>query len=162
MRESNDVLIDRPDLALANCDQICIAVPRGVANAALVREIRRGMEALAGRYGDKGIGLLFIVAETSSAPTGDARHEAGEMFDAMRPYLRVLSAQMEGSGFAAAAKRSVFTWATSKMLGKTPVKTFARLAEATAWLETKSAELRLPCPSRDTLEAVVRRIHPAK
>jgi len=162
MRESNDVLIERPDLALAHCEQVCIAIPRGHASVDMVREIRHGLEALARRFDDKGIALLFIVAETSSTPNGAARDAAGEMFDAVRPYLRVLSAQMEGSGFAAAAKRSVFTWATSKMLGKTPVKTFARLAEATAFLETKCSELRMPCPSRETLEAVVRRIHPAK
>ena len=162
MRESTDVLIERSDLALAHCDQICVAIPRGLASVELVREIRQALESLARRYGDKGIALLFIVAETSSAPKEAAREAAGEMFESIRPYLRVLSAQMEGSGFAAAAKRSVFTWATSKMLGKTPVKTFARLAEATAWLETKCAELRMPCPSRDTLDAVVRRIHPPK
>ena len=162
MRESTDVLIERGDLALAHCDQVCIAIPRGSATSDLVTDIRRGMETLAKRYGDKGIALLFVVAETSSTPSGEARHEAGEMFDAMRPYLRVVSAQMEGSGFTAAAKRSVFTWATSKMLGKTPVKTFARLSEATAWLEVKCAELRMPCPSRESLDALVRRIHPAR
>ena len=162
MREATEVLIERPDLALAHYDQVCVAIPRGAANVDLVKDIWRGMETLAKRWGDKGIALLFIVAETSSTPSGDARHEAGQMFDAMRPYLRLVSAQMEGSGFAAAAKRSVFTWATSKMLGKTPVKTFARLTEATAWLEVKSGELKLPCPPRDSLEAMVRRIHPAK
>ncbi len=162
MRESTDVLINRPDLALAHCEQICIAIPRGRAEVDLVRDIRRGMELLAKRYDERGFALLFIVAETSSTPSGAARDAAGEMFDALRPYLRVVSAQMEGTGFAAAAKRSVFTWATSKMLGKTPVKTFARLGEATEWLESKCGELGLPCPPRATIEALVRRVHESK
>ncbi len=162
MRESTDVLVQRPDLALAHCEQICIAIPRGAAEIDLVRDIWRGMEMLGKRYGDKGIAPLFTVAETSSTPSGEARGEAGKMFDAMRPYLRVVSAQMEGSGFAAAAKRSVFTWATSKMLGNTPIKTFARLMQATTWLEAKCKELKLPCPPRDVLEGVVRRIHEAQ
>jgi hypothetical protein len=161
MHESTEVLVDRADVAVAHCDQVCVAIPRGPVTTDLVREIRTGMEKLAKRF-DNGIALLFIVAEKSGAPSGDARKEAGDMFDAMRPHLRVVSAQMEGSGFLAAAKRSVFTWATSKMLSKTPIKTFAQLNDATAWLEMKCEELRLPCPSHDALDGLVRRIHPAK
>jgi hypothetical protein len=159
VRESTEVLIERPDLAVAIHDRILIAIPRGVADIAVVRDIRAGLETAGKRAGGGGIGFLFVVAATSTTPTGMAREEAAAMFDAARPYLRVLSAQLEGTGFAAAAKRSVFTWATSRMLGKTPVKTFAILGDAADWLETKCKELGIPCPPVHQLEASVRRIH---
>lgn len=158
MREEPQIVVDKPELVVAHYQQICIAIPRGDPDTAMIENIRGGMTALARRAGGS-VGLLFIVAAKSSAPTGRTREAAAEMFDELRPNLKAVSAHMEGSGFAAAAKRSVFTWATQRMLGKTPVKTFGRLADSTHWLELKCKELKLNCPTSLELQSFVSRIH---
>jgi hypothetical protein len=146
--------VETPTLSVAHAAHICIAIPRGPATSDGVRHIRGALEQLAQRV-KSGIGLLFIVAEGVGPPSGETRREVAEMFRAMHPHLKVIAAHMAGSGFIAAAKRSVFTWATSNLVGKTPIRAFSELAEATTWLHARATALDMACPSSLELQTFV-------
>jgi hypothetical protein len=159
---ATEIILVEKGLAVARAADVCIAVPRGTSDTALVKKIHAGLERVALQSATGRIALLFFVAESSTAPEGPARAAAGEMFEALKPNLHAIAAFMEGSGFMAATKRSVFAFATSRYLGKTPVKTFDQLSPAAAWLQTRCRELGVACPPSTNLEALVREIHPAR
>jgi hypothetical protein len=148
------VVVETATLTVAHAAQVCVVVPRGPPTTEGVRHIHGALEQLARRV-KTGIGMLFVVGERVAPPSGDTRTAVAEMFRAMHPHLKVVSAQMAGSGFIAAAKRSVFTWATSRLLGTTPVRVFGDLADAADWLHARSGELGLACPPSLDLQAFV-------
>lgn len=148
------MLVEKPSLMVAQSAHICIVVPRGVPTVEDVRHIHGGLEQVVKKV-KRGVGVLLVVSERVSPPSGDARHEVSEMFRAMRPHLKVISAHLAGNGFVASAKRSVFTWATSHMLGKTPIRAFGDLAGAADWLYDRAAVLELDCPSSLDLQTFV-------
>jgi hypothetical protein len=154
-----DVIIDEPHVVLAHAGDLCVVIPRGEATPDLVAKIRRGIELLSKRRKD-GIALLLIVTERSRVPSGGARAAVGRMFQELRPALRAVAALIAGGGFAAALKRSVFTWATSSILGKAPVKTFAALEEACPWLEAQCSKAGLSAPAMEELSVFVRQHDP--
>jgi hypothetical protein len=97
------------------------------------------------------IALLFIVADSSSPPAGPARTAAEQMFAALQPNLCAVAGVLEGSGFMAAAKRSVFTFATSRMIARATVKTFDQVDPASGWLIERCREQGVACPTATAL-----------
>jgi hypothetical protein len=104
--------------------------------------------------------LTVAHAQHICMPPGEARTRVTQMFRAMHPHLKVISAQLADSGFIAAAKRSVFSWATADMLGKTPIRAFGGLAEAADWLQPRATALGLACPSSVDLQAFIQARNP--
>jgi hypothetical protein len=156
MARSVDVVIEDPGLVVAHVGDVCVAIPRGEADVMLVSALHRGIELLA-RQRERGIALLFIVSERCTAPTGKARTAAGLMFEELRPSLRVVAAHIAGHGFLVSVKRSIFTWATSRMVGKTPLKTFSSVTVASQWLEDQCRLAGITSASGGDLEAIVKR-----
>ncbi len=152
---ARDPYYSSPELVIAHRDRVCIAVCRGDITSDLIRRTQDGVLALAKGNG-AGVGYLFVVAEGAAIPT-DTREAAGKMFDAIRPHLKVLAGHIEGTGFKASAKRSLFTFATASILRGTQVKAHGELAEATTWFEGKCKEAKLGCPSAKDLQALVTR-----
>jgi hypothetical protein len=150
-----DVVTEREAVLVAHTADLCIAVPRGVADESMVQDLHRGMKLMAARR-DRGFALLFIVTANSTAPSGPAKAAAGAMFDDLRGSIKACAAIIAGTGFATAVKRSVFTWATGGMLGKVPLKTFPDVGSATGWLGEQVRDARLSLPSADDLVAFLR------
>jgi hypothetical protein len=145
------------DLVIAHRNRVCIAICRGDLTVDVVQRTREGVLALAKAHSG-GIGYLFVVPEISGIPAGPVRDAVGQMFDAVRPHLRVVSGHIDGSGFRASAKRSVFTFATSRILGGTQVKAHGSLVDATTWLEAKCKDAGLACPAGRDLQALVTKL----
>jgi hypothetical protein len=156
MSRSVDVVIEEPGVVVAHIADVCVAIPRGEVDPALIAALHRGIGLLARRR-ERGIALLFIVSEKSSPPTGSARAAAGAMFDDLRQSLRAVAAQIAGSGFGASVKRSIFTWATGSMLGKTPLKTFSTVDDASHWLEEQCRAAGIAAASGEDLAEIVKR-----
>ena len=148
------------NLVVAHRDRVCIAICRGDITVDMIQRTREGVLALA-KANSNGVGYLFILPEISSVPAGPVREAVGQMFDAVRPHLRVVSGHIDGSGFRASAKRSVFTFATSRILGGTQVKAHGSLVDATTWLETKCKDAGLACPASRDLQALVTKLSAA-
>ena len=157
--EPVQVFIDHPDVVVILVQHVSVVIPRGKATPMLISKVQGGLVALAARAGPGGIGMLFVVPKTSETPDGPVRTAAGKMFEGLRDHLRVVATQIEGTGFAAATKRSIFTWATSNMLGKTPIKTFGGLAEATVWLAAQCAAQNVACPPAAVLHEIALKHH---
>jgi hypothetical protein len=154
-----EIVVETRNVAVGYYGDVCVVVALAVADLDTVREFRERMTQLARRR-PGGFGLLFIVASGARPPDGPARTAASEMFEAVRPHLKVLAAQIEGSGFFTAAKRSIFTWLTTRIIGQAQVKTFARLDDATDFLVASMKELGMDTPASDELQRFGRRLYP--
>jgi hypothetical protein len=150
---------EHKDLLVASHGDVCIAISRGEATLDHIRRLRHGLTAAAHRAGGRGFALFFVKTETSTAPNGAARSAASEMFESLRGELRIISALFEGTGFLAAAQRSLFTFATSHVLGATLIKTFNDLPQSAGWLQAQCLVLKLACPSAAELTTVVGQLH---
>jgi hypothetical protein len=83
------------------------------------------------------------------------------MFLALQPNLCAVAGVLEGSGFMAAAKRSVFTFATTRMIARAAVKTFDHVDVATVWLIDRCREQGVACPTTTALAAFARDVRGA-
>jgi hypothetical protein len=160
-RPASEVITRSAALSIARAADVCIAVPRGDASVELVAGIREALLSIARQSPSGRIALLFIVADSSSPPAGAARSAAGEMFATLQPNLCAIAGVLEGTGFMAAAKRSIFTWATSRMIARAPVKTFDHLEPATGWLEQRCREQGVACPTATSLASLARQVRTA-
>ncbi len=150
------VVIDRPNLWVAHCGHLCVAYARGETDAALIGDLNRGFKILAKRV-PTGIGLLLLIGEGSPAPTGEVRESAVQMFNGFGADLKMLAVYIEGSGFVAAAKRSVNTLLVSRIVSGPPVQVYGQVEQATTWLEQRALELHVESPSSEELQLLINR-----
>jgi hypothetical protein len=148
------VVIDRENLWVGHYGHVCIAYPRGETDAALITDVGRGVNILFKRV-PTGIGLLMVIGTGSPAPVGEVREAAVKMFSEFEPKLKALAALVEGEGFVAAAKRSVFTFLISRVLRKKPVKTFAQIGQAADWMEAQGKLAQFDCPTSEELQIAI-------
>jgi hypothetical protein len=160
-RPTSEVIARAPAFVIARIADVCITVPRGHADVDLVNGIREGMLSVARQSPSGRIALLFIVADSSSPPAGPARTAAEQMFAALQPNICAIAGVLEGTGFVAAAKRSVFTYATSRMIARAAVKTFADVDPATGWLIERCREQGVACPTATALVSFAREVRGA-
>jgi hypothetical protein len=132
-------------------DSVCVATALAPATSAMIAEVNAGLVEAVRRNRERGFALLLYIGQGSDPPTGPARQAAEEMFSALRGTAKVVAVMMEGTGFVAAAKRSVLTWLTHRMIKEAPMKTFNDLSAASEWLVAKCKELKLPAPTSAAL-----------
>jgi hypothetical protein len=157
-RPASEVITRTQALVIARIADVCVAVPRGHADVALVNGIREGLFAVARQSPSGRIAMLFIIADSSSPPAGPARTAAEDMFVALQPNLCAVAGVLEGTGFMAAAKRSVFTFATSRMIARAAVKTFDQVDSAIGWLTERCREQGVACPTATALASFAREV----
>jgi hypothetical protein len=137
---------------------VCIAMPRGPANADLIAAMRAGLTAVAQRTRNDGFALLLDIGAGSDPPSGATRDAAATVFESFQGPMRAMAVVLEGTGFVVAAKRSVVTFLTRRMVGSTPLRTFAQLADGADWVTARCTALGIPCPSSTALVRTVRDI----
>jgi len=151
------VIIDRENIWVAHCGNVCIAYPRGETVSGMITDIGRCFNILAKRV-PTGIGLLLLIGAGSPAPAGAVRDAAVQMFSDFEPKLKLLGMWVEGSGFVAATKRSVLTLLVSRIVRKKPVKVFAEIAKVTDWMEEHAKIVQLDqCPTSEELQLLIDR-----
>jgi hypothetical protein len=160
-RPASEVITVAPAVVIARIADVCVTVPRGHADVELVNGIREGMFSVARQSPSGRIALLFIVADSSSPPTGQARTVAEQMFAALQPNLCAVAGVLEGTGFMASAKRSVFTFVTSRMIARAAVKTFDQVDPAIGWLVERCREQGVACPTPTALASFAREVRDA-
>lgn len=144
-----------PTVILASGAQVAVQVHLGEPTVAHLDAMERQLRALRAKH-PGGLGLLFVVGEGSSAPSGPARARGVEMFGRLRDSVKIVSAAILGTGFRASAKRSVFTMFASTVFGTARVKVFGDLDEAGAWLTVECAKAAIACPPKLDLLTEVR------
>jgi hypothetical protein len=160
-RPQSEVVTVKPAVVIGRIADVCIGVPRGLSDLEVVATLREGMLSVARQSPNGRIGLLFLVAETSTPPAGPARAAANEMFSTLQPNICALGGVLEGSGFMAAAKRSVFTFATARVLTHAIVKTFEQVEPASVWLVDRCREQGVACPTAAALAAFAQEVRNA-
>lgn len=158
---ATDIYTDEPDLAVARYADLCVAVVRADMTVAMLTRIRNGMGSVQQQADRRGIGLFIVVSDKAGPPSGGVRDALAETITARGPELKVICFVLEGSGFMASAKRSVFTFATSRVIRGTPIKTFVEAREAAVWSKSTCADQGLVCPSATGLQTVVRELRGA-
>ena len=109
------VVTKNHDYALASWNEIVAVVWRHETTVEAVRQLDEAVAELA-RSHPKGIGMLTVVAEGAPLPPSAARKAIADLLTASTAFIRCSVVIMEGTGFRAAAVRSVVTGLT--MLAK--------------------------------------------
>ena len=81
--------------------------------------------------------LLFIVRDGAAIPNAEVRQRFQRTVRSAQGKLKLLAAVIEGTGFAAASKRSIFTMVVSSLMGPVAVKVFPDPPKACVWLATE-------------------------
>lgn len=140
-----EIVVEAPLYSVANAMDVCLFVPRAPPQPEMTGGLQRAVEELQLRNGRK-VALFLLVPADAPSPAGGDREAAAGHFRRMQADLGLCAAVLEGSGFVAAAKRSLVTYILGSMLGKLPVKVFSDVREAATWLadEAPSRDVRSP------------------
>jgi hypothetical protein len=132
------------DYALATLDNIFIVIWRHETTMAGALALRR--ECLS--FGDshpQGIVLLTIIEERAPMPPSEPRAEIATFLRDASPHIKASGVVFEGSGFRAAAVRSVVISLTMLAGQSYPHKVFANLVETAVFLEREAGtKLKIP------------------
>src|SRR5688572_27233637 len=130
---SNIVKVTR-DFALASFRDCFMVIWRHETTLDGARALRRGCFGFA-ETRPRGIALLTIVEEEAPMPPSDARAEIATFLRDGSDRIKASGVVFEGSGFRAAAVRSVVVGLTMLARQKYPHKVFGNLKEAAAFLD---------------------------
>lgn len=114
-REPWNIVERDDDYVLASWQQIFVVVWRHDTTLQGVEALHRECRQFAAEHA-RGIGLLTIVSEKAPMPASAARHAVADFLAQGSTYIKCSAVLMEGTGFRAAAVRSVVTGLT--MLAK--------------------------------------------
>ena len=144
------------DYALATFRDLYIVIWRRNTTMASVRAVRRGALAFADQR-PKGIALLTIIEEEAPMPPSEPREALALFMRDAGDHIKASGVVFEGTGFRAAAVRSVVVGLTMLARQKYPHKVFAELEETTAWMERELAAVGLtqPFAAQEVNEAVL-------
>jgi hypothetical protein len=159
-RDSNILHVEK-DYALATFGDVFMVIWRHETSMAGAEALRRECLAFA-ETRPKGIALLTIIEERAPMPPSDSRAcIAGFLRDASE-VIRASGVVFEGSGFRAAAVRSIVISLTMLAGQKYPHKVFANLVETAGFLEREAgSSLAIPFTARsldDDVNAIRREI----
>lgn len=110
-RETWNVVIEDDDHVLASWQRIFAVVWRHRTTLEGVENLRRECSKFAARHA-QGIGLLTVVAAEAPMPSSPVRQAVAQFLTEGGAYIKCSSVLMEGTGFRAAAVRSVVTGLT--------------------------------------------------
>ncbi|WP_437562178.1 hypothetical protein [Sorangium sp. So ce542] len=102
------LIANRPDYVVATWRQIFCAIWRRETTADAVRRVHHACVEFAKQY-PRGIGLLTVVEGEASLPPAGARKALASFLAQASSVIRCSAVVFEGSGFRAAAVRSVVT-----------------------------------------------------
>jgi len=105
------IVTECQDYALACWNEIAAVVWRHETTVDAVRCLQSAVADLSQAH-PKGIGMLTVVAERAPLPSSAARKALADLLSESSAFIRCSAVIMEGSGFRAAAVRSVVTGLT--------------------------------------------------
>lgn len=141
-------------VVIGYANSTAVIMPVETPTFLMVSTIRREIRSFSKQHGGN-IAVLFVVSQGTKIPDSEVRPSVVSMFEEFGESVKVLATVFDDRGFAAAAKRSIFSVVSRVMFGKLERKTFAETQEATRWLEEKSSQLGLqPVSSNHLLELI--------
>lgn len=153
MTESETV-VQESNLVIATYGSIVACAVDGLTYVAQMETLDKALKA-ALRGNPEGIAFVFVVRQTSLLPTPEVRARFAGILAALQGEVKMLAAIIEGTGFGASAKRSVFTMVISHMIGKITLKVFADPPGAAAWVAAEAARRKLKVPPESVIARFV-------
>jgi hypothetical protein len=144
MAESETV-VHESNLVVATYGPIAACAVDGLTSVAQMDVMAHALKGAARANAD-GIAFVFVVRQTSLLPTPEVRARFASTLAALQGEVKLLAAIIEGSGFGASAKRSVFTMVISHMIGKITLKVFADPHGAAPWVVAEAVRSGLKTP----------------
>jgi hypothetical protein len=127
------VLWSADGVGIAEAGNVCLVVWRAAVTPARFRRQRMALEGVVTRHPGRAV-LLCVVEPTTPPPDDEMRKASIEMVTRLGEALRCVACVIEGSGFKAAATRSVLSGMTLLLSNrKTDVKFTATLAAGASW-----------------------------
>lgn len=154
---SLEIIAEDPLYSIAYSDDVCLFVPRAPPQPEMTGALQRAVESRHERTNRKQALFLLVPADAPS-PAGGDRQSATRHFSMMQSDLAICAAVLEGSGFVAAAKRSLVLHILTGMLGKMPVKVFGELRDAAVWLSEQAPAREVRCPQAFDVMRYARRL----
>lgn len=139
-----------PDMSLATWEDTFILIWHRNTTVSGVTTLERSLNEFAPTR-PKGIGLVTVVEESAPMPPSDARDALAQFLERASSHIKVSAVAFEGSGFRAAAVRSVVAGLTMVARQSYPHKVFASVEEGAAWM---SPQMPNPTSAKDLSEAV--------
>jgi hypothetical protein len=150
-----ELLLQRPAYRLARVAGVCIFVPTAPPDATFMHAV----ETICGLVTDeRKIAFFLFVPDDAPSPAGGDAMAAKRGFELLGTRVSLMAITLEGTGFIAAAKRSVITFAITAFNRKVSLKVFGVLAEAAAWTELQSKMAGFECPPPIELVEAVQRV----
>lgn len=128
-----EIKVSSPDQSLATWQDAFILIWHHNTTVAGVMALERAVEEFA-ETRPNGIGLVTIVEESAPMPPGDAREALAKFLERASHCIKVSAVAFEGTGFRAAAVRSVVAGLTMVARQSYPHKVFATVEEGMAWM----------------------------
>lgn len=138
MAEPATTLFVDPDVAIITWRNIYAVVWRNETTLPASEMVHKRCEEFARRHPD-GVGMLTVVTANAPMPPAESRERLAR-FMREGTYVMASAVAFEGTGFRAAAIRSVVTGLTMLARQPFPHKIFATLEDASGWLATQLRE----------------------
>lgn len=148
--QTAEIIHSVPDQSLASWGDTFILLFHLNTTVPGVMEIDRAITRFS-ESRPNGIGIITIVEEAAPMPPSDARDALVKVLEGISRCVKVSAVAFEGTGFRAAAVRSVVAGLTMVARQSYPHKVFATVEEAMAWM---APQMPSPTSSRDLIEAV--------
>ena len=116
-------------------NNVFVMVFRDVPSADWLRLAGEREAAFAARHPEGFVVLAVLPSMLLNLPS-DVRDEAERLSRHRSPYLQAIALVIEGTGFVAAAVRSVASGISMLSRDKTPMRTFNNVEPASAWIAT--------------------------
>ena len=138
MAEPVQMLFVDPDLALMTWRNIYVVVWRNETSPTASTMVHQRCEEFAKRH-PEGVGMLTVVTSTAPMPPSESRDRLAR-FMREGTYVKASAVAFEGTGFRAAAIRSVVTGLTLLAKQAFPHRIFSTLEDASGWLATSLSD----------------------
>jgi hypothetical protein len=150
----SETVVHESNLVIATCGSIVACAVDGLTLVPQMDTMAKALKAAA-RANPDGVAFVFVVRQSSSLPTPDVRARFAATLAALQGEVKMLAAIIEGTGFGASAKRSVFTMVISHIIGKITLKVFADPPGAAAWIAAEATRRQLKVPTESVISRFV-------
>jgi hypothetical protein len=127
------ILRNQADFAIAVYRDVFVLVWRHDTTMEGCAAVRHDLFEMA-QTRPKGLALITIVEELAPMPPAESRQELAKILTDASDHIRASAVVFEGTGFRAAAVRSVVVGLTMLARQKFPHKVFGNLPDAASWM----------------------------
>lgn len=129
IEQSNEAVAE---FGVVTVGRVVVCVHKSGSSKPMVAAIRKACEAAVKAH--ETAGSLLVLLDGARPPEGDGREQAKAFYKDFAGKVTAHAVALEGTGFWAAAMRSVLTFLIMATGGRSTTKVFSSAAEAVTWM----------------------------